>query len=58
MGEGEMIEEQFCKRCEQKLPQDTFLNRFLGSSKVYKFIDGLYCEACARSKIKKHRGGK
>jgi superfamily II helicase len=52
-----MLEEKkFCVCCGQKLSTKVLSNLIHRS--YFEFDDGLYCETCARERVKKKRGGK
>jgi len=42
---------KFCPRCKQKIPEGFFLQ-----TKPVEFEDGLYCEQCAKIKVRENRG--
>ena len=51
-----MIEKRYCQYCERKINEGTYGG--FGKEKFYEFVDGVYCEKCAKYKVDKSRSNK
>jgi hypothetical protein len=52
-----MIENKYCKLCNQKLSKNIIINMMTGI-KIHEFEDGTYCDKCAKLVVDSKRRGR